>query len=103
VPPDSIATVGDSCADLIDAGAEFGIWDVSGKTSKIRIQTGGGNYVFCTNENSDNEDKLRGRLTPCSDGFCSCEVFDEGQNYYMGFCVDADSQKQFTLSFSLGQ
>jgi hypothetical protein len=87
--------------DFNDAGAEFGIWGRNGKASEVRIQTGRGNYVFSIDENSSIEDKLRGRLTPCSGGACSCEMFEEGQDYYMGFCDAADPQNQVTFSIRL--
>ena len=87
--------------DFKEVGAEFGVWGLNGKASEIRIQTGRGNYVFSIDENSSNDDKLRGRLTPCSGDGCSCEMFEEGQDYYMGFCDAADPQNQINFSIRL--
>ena len=87
--------------DFNDAGAEFGIWGLNGEASEIRIQPGSGIKVFTIDQNSSDEDKLRGRLTPCPGGGCSCEMFEEGQNYYMGFCDVAGSQNQYSFSFRI--
>jgi len=85
--------------DFNDAGAEFGIWGLNGDATQIRIQSGGGNYVLQIDRNSSNSDALRGRLTPCSGDGCSCEVIEEGQNYYMGFCDAADQRSENSFSF----
>jgi hypothetical protein len=41
-----------------------------------------------------------GRLTPCTGGTCSCNLMQEGRNYYIGRCSSANPTDEISFNFS---
>ncbi len=91
--------LGTGNGEFNDTEAGFSVYGLDGKATQIRISNRGRNYVFHIDTNSYDQDELKGRLTPCGGGACSCTMFEEGEGFYMGSCSASNPNNEVYFSF----
>jgi hypothetical protein len=91
--------LGTGNGELNDTEAGFSVYGLDGKATQIRINSRGRNYIFQIDTNSYDQDELKGRLTPCGGGGCSCTMFEEGEGFYMGSCTAPNPNNDVSFSF----
>jgi hypothetical protein len=88
--------------DFNGAESEFLIWGLGDKAMHIDINTNqNAHHSFHIDQNSYGQDELGGSLSPCGGGECTCTLFEEGQDYFIGSCPAGSSNSNVSFRFRL--